>query len=108
LLSYYADMSRRRRAADRQSKRRVGVAKRLAASAPGRRFTIDRFSQVAEQLRLQQGIDCPLGCTEWEYHAQDETAKRVTIVCRCECGQVVRQIGLTREQFAEQAQAVLG
>jgi hypothetical protein len=113
LLSYYADMSRRRRAADRQSKRRVDVVKRFAAPAP------DAVSLSIVLLKLRNNCVCckesiarsavPNGNTTPRTKRRNgETAKRATIVCRCECGQVVRLIGLTRERFAKQAQAVLG
>lgn len=65
------------------------------------------FAEVADHIRELQGIECPAGCTNWEYCLEGNAEDSVTIALRCECGQVRQKIQITRNEFSGHAQRLL-
>ncbi|MEQ8788667.1 MAG: hypothetical protein RIC55_20320 [Pirellulaceae bacterium] len=141
LLVDYADIARKRREADRRSKRRpvrdavetsdsqadeenelqrpdeqqdragrslAGVVELMENFHSPSTPEVDSFSQVADHIRGLHGIECDAACRRWEYRCDGESGSPVTIDIRCECGRVVRRLGLSVDEFAAHAERVLG
>ena len=68
----------------------------------------DPFTEVAEHIRQLHQIECEDGCTHWEYHRKGDSEKSIAIESRCECGHVVEVVNVSREEFTEFAETLLG
>ena len=130
LLAYYADMARRRRAADRRSKQQC------QANSPKKDCTDDRtaerkddrhvssvplienlhspsstdngfFADVAEHIRELTGLVCDNECENWDYLLESESDDCLTIDMRCECGRVVWREKISRDRFVNAVDEVL-
>lgn len=69
---------------------------------------VDPFKIIGDHLRELHQIECPAGCLYWEYRRKGNGKQSVVIQMRCECGKVERTIRMSMNEFAKQAQEVLG
>ncbi|MEA1950626.1 MAG: hypothetical protein U9N87_04535, partial [Planctomycetota bacterium] len=65
------------------------------------------FEEVAEHIRQLHQIDCANACGVWEYKCERPSEELITIVVRCECGNVAWKKDMTFNEFAEHAENIL-
>ena len=65
------------------------------------------FAQVADHIRELRQIACEGNCGGWDYSLTNESEDSVIILVRCECGCVVREIDISRNEFVTHAKEIL-
>ncbi len=67
----------------------------------------DRFTIIGDHIRQRTAIECPAGCSHWEYRREGESLKEVTIRLRCECGRIDGTISMPLDEFIEHTEKAL-
>ena len=109
MFSYYAEMARTRREADRRSKRTDGRPQPWIENLHGEARPAEetRFDLIGDHIREVHGITCDSGCLQWGSRLVKQTEESVTIGIRCECGNSDRSLEMSIDEFTRCAECAL-